>query len=398
MFKTLIGWLLFLCILPLSAQELPQKISLDLQNITIKEAIHLLAKFIQLNVVIDPTIQGRTSLHLHQVDAETALDAFIQSQHLSKWQKNHIWYIGSTALIQQLQKETLAESAFLIDNAPIVTRLWQIHYAKAEDIAHILQDNTHSFLSKRGHVSVDTRTNMLCIQDIEAEITLLQKLIQRLDVPVQQVLIEARLASIDNDFERTLGITFDTTQNGSTEAKPGQYSIAVLSLQDGSLLNMKLSALETTGHGELISSPSLFTASRKTASIEAGEEIPYQEISKSGATGVAFKKAVLSLKVTPEVMPHNQILLQLQINQDKPNNRVVLGVPSITTRQIMTNILIKNGQTIVLGGIYENNSDEEQQEIPFLGKIPLVGWLFKQQNVTKSKRELLIFVTPKVVY
>src|SRR6185295_4204192 len=134
------------------------------------------------------------SLHLHQVDAETALDAFIQSQHLSKWQKNHIWYIGSTALIQQLQKETLAESAFLIDNAPIVTRLWQIHYAKAEDIAHILQDNTHSFLSKRGHVSVDTRTNMLCIQDIEAEITLLQKLIQRLDVPVQQVLIEARLA------------------------------------------------------------------------------------------------------------------------------------------------------------------------------------------------------------
>ena len=160
---------------------------------------------------------------------------------------------------------------------------------------------------------------------------------------------------------------------------------------------MELSALENEGHGELISSPSLFTANQQTAFIESGEEIPYQEISRSGATGVAFKKAVLSLRVTPQVMPGNQVLLQLQINQDKPSNRVVLGVPAIATRQISTHILIKSGQTIVLGGIYEENKENQQQGIPFLCKIPLVGWLFKQQNVTHSKRELLIFVTPKVM-
>jgi type IV pilus assembly protein PilQ len=141
----------------------------------------------------------------------------------------------------------------------------------------------------------------------------------------------------------------------------------------------------------------LFTANQQTASIESGEEIPYQEISKSGGTGIAFKKAVLSLKVTPQIMPGNRVLLQLQVNQDKPSNRMVLGVPAISTRQMSTNILVKNGETVVLGGIYEENKENGQQRIPFLGKIPAIGWLFKQFSVTENKRELLIFVTPKII-
>jgi type IV pilus assembly protein PilQ len=173
--------------------------------------------------------------------------------------------------------------------------------------------------------------------------------------------------------------------------------LSVLKLANGSFLDMQLAALENEGHGELISSPSLFTANQQTASIESGEEIPYQEVSKSGATGIVFKKAVLSLKVTPQIMPGNHVLLQLQVNQDKPNNRMVLGVPAISTRQISTHILVKSGQTVVLGGIYETNKEKGQQRIPFLGKIPIIGWLFGQRNVSENKRELLIFVTPKII-
>ena len=176
-----------------------------------------------------------------------------------------------------------------------------------------------------------------------------------------------------------------------------EEGVSLIKLANGKSLAVELAALEKSGHGELISSPSLLTLNQQTASIESGEEIPYQETSGSGATSVTFKKAVLSLKVTPQVMPGNQVMLQLQVNQDKPNKRMVLGVPSISTRQMNTNILVKNGETVVLGGIYESNHEREEQEIPFLGKIPLVGWLFQQQNILNNKRELLIFVTPRVI-
>jgi len=168
-------------------------------------------------------------------------------------------------------------------------------------------------------------------------------------------------------------------------------------LADSSLLDVKLAALEQEGRGELISSPSLLTASRQTASIEAGEEIPYQEASSSGATTVVFKKAVLSLKVTPQILPDKKILLQLQINQDRPNTRVVLGVPAISTRQMITNVLIPNGHTVVLGGIYESDVDDHAEGFPFLGKIPILGWLLQEHKHRLTKRELLVFVTPKIV-
>ncbi len=168
-------------------------------------------------------------------------------------------------------------------------------------------------------------------------------------------------------------------------------------LPDTSLLDIQLAALEQNGRGELISSPSLFTANQQTASIESGEEIPYQEATNSGATSVVFKKAVLSLKVTPHVLPDNKVLLHLRVTQDKPSQRDVLGVPAITTRQITTNILVQNGQTIVLGGIYESDRTYGEQGIPYLGKIPLVGMLFRQHNSQASKRQLLIFVTPNIV-
>jgi type IV pilus assembly protein PilQ len=290
------------------------------------------------------------------------------------------------------------------DSAQLTTRLWQIHYAKADDIARFLQDNAVSLLSKRGHVRVDARTNMLCIQELASHVRELERVIRQLDIPVKQVRIKARLASVDSDYERELGLNF-SVKNPTPDGNPRtladtvttRFSLAVATLADGSLLDVALAAMENQGRGDLISSPSLFTSNQQTAVIESGEEIPYQEISLSGGTGVAFKKAVLSLKVTPQIMPGNRVLLQLSVNQDRPSSRIVLGVPAIATRQITTNVLVKNGQTLVLGGIYELNKESDVQRIPFLGKIPVIGLIFQQQNLKTNKRELLIFVTPTII-
>lgn len=387
------------------AGSAPQPITIDLHNISVQDALHLLTKFMRMNVVLSPHINGMTSLHLYQIPAEQALDSLLASQKLNKWQVDHVWYIMPHQEWLQYQEDHLRMQTLRRESAPLVTRVWQIHYANATDLQHIIQENGHSLLSKRGDVRVDARTNILCVHDIDESITDINHLIRRLDIPVQQVLIEAKLASIDSDFEHTLGIQFtnetthhdDAAHNTAPLDSVPHFSVAVVTLPDHSKLDMQLTALENNGHGELISKPSLFTANQQTATIEAGEEIPYQETSANGATSVTFKKAVLRLSVTPQVMPDERVLLNLQVNQDKPTNRMILGVPAISTRQISTHILIKNGQTVVLGGIYETNDQHNLQQIPFLGKIPIIGWLFKQQDVSKTKRELLIFVTPNII-
>ncbi len=371
---------------------------------SIQDVLHLLVKAQNKNIIISPSIYGSTSLHVNNMSYKEAFDMVLAMHNLHTWKIKNTLFVGSRDEFFQ-QKETEKKIKMLEYEAlPIVTRIWQIRYAKAVDIAHLLQDAKNTLVTKRGFVSVDARTNMLCVSDIEANMDAINKFITRLDIPVRQVLIEAHLASIDSDYERELGINFsvnsgqasDEASPHTSEANP-RYSLAVLNLPDGSRLNMQLSALERAGHGELISSPSLFTASQQMAVIESGEEIPYQESSSSGATSVTFKKAVLSLKVTPQIMPGNQILLQLQINQDKPSKRMVLGVPAINTRHITTNVQIKTGQTIVLGGIYEINHEQDERRIPFLANIPLIGWLFRQQDKLENKRELLIFVTPRIM-
>ncbi len=398
----------FFCISSLYPKSLPldsRKISINLKEVSIRDAINILAKYLHENIVVSPAIYGTVSLNLKNMSAEDAFNLLLMSHELSKWRIHNVWYIMSRSELMQKKEQELKLKKMVDDVEPLVTQVWQLHYAKADDIARLLQDNGHTLLSLRGHVHIDLRTNILCVQDIPSHLYDIHRLIQRLDISVQQVLIEVHLATVDSDFERELGINFvdqedektDSTAMSTSSPLSAHYGLAIIKLPDASFLHMQLSALEEEGHGELISSPSLFTANQQTASIESGEEIPYQEISRSGATGVAFKKAVLSLKVTPQIMPGAQVLLQLQVNQDKPSNRIILGVPAIMTRQISTNILIKSGQTVVLGGIYESDEGHQEQGVPFLNKIPLVGWLFKQQNVISKKRELLIFVTPKVI-
>lgn len=381
-------------------------ISLDFQQVNLPDAVRILSKFMHRNVIVSPHVVGSVSLQLQDALPNDVFHLILTSQGLTTLRMGNILYVAPQAEVVSRKEEDAKIQDSIDDSTNLSTQIWQIRYAKADDIGHLLQDGSASLLSKRGHVRVDVRTNKICIQDIAKNFPAIAALIQKLDVPVQQVLIEARLASVDNDFERELGVSFTSQMPHAHErlrdvVAPMQqgtrFSLAVATLADGSLLDVLLAAMENDGRGELISSPSLFTANQQTASIESGEEIPYQEVSPSGGTGVTFKKAVLSLKVTPQVLPGNKVLLQLQVNQDRPSSRIVLGVPAISTRQMTTSILVKNGQTLVLGGIYELNKEHSEQRIPFLGKIPLVGLLFQQQNAKENKRELLIFVTPKII-
>lgn len=405
LFLRKITWQFFLILLLLPAYAKTQpSLTLKLQNAYLPDAIRFIAKKLHLNVMISPAIKGEVNL---QFDYANSLDAFnllLASNGLTTWQVGSVWYIAPRdGLIKHKQEELKWQEA-KEDAAKLITQVWQIKYAKAEDILPLFQGEHGSFLSKRGRIYIDKRTNSFCIQDVAEKITTVHHLIKRLDIPVQQIGILVRLAAIDNDFERELGLhfvvkPFVTEENTRLPMKQetGHYSLAIVKLADSSLLDVKLSALEKAGRAELISRPSLFTANQQLASIEAGEEVPYQEVSESGGTALVFKKAVLGLKVTPQVLPGNNVLLQLQINQDRPSNKLILGMPTISTRQIMTNVLVKSGQTIVLGGIYETNKENTEERMPFVSKIPIIGILFKQHSRRESKRELLIFVTPKII-
>lgn len=382
-----------------------EKLTLELQNTNLPDAIRLIAKFLHISVIVSPSVNGEATVSLHEASPWEAFNLLLTSHDLAKWQMGNVWLIAPRSELIKHRQEDVKWQELCDESAPLVTRVWQIKYGKAEDISHLLYGEHSSLISKRGHVCVDSRTNILCISDVVSRMAALNQLIRRLDIPVRQILIEARLASVDHDCERELGIVYDVTEKPCDDKalnrvfyhEVGRYSLAVAKLADSSLLDVKLAALENAGRADLISSPSLFTANQQPASIEAGEEVPYQEVSDGGGTAVTFKKAVLGLKVIPQILPGNKVLLQLQINQDRPSKRLVLGVPTISTRQIMTNVLVRAGQTVVLGGIYECNYEEGQQRIPFISDIPVIGLLFRQQKTRTNKRELLIFVTPKII-
>lgn len=381
----------------------PANFSVDFQHMNLPDAIQYIAKLLDMNVILSPAVQGEAMLNLQHVQPHDALDILLLTYGLAKTRSGNIWLIAPQNELVKVKQAQIKWRDIAENTLPLFTEVAQIRYAKALDIARLLK----SQLSKRGRLHADVRTNTICMQDVTARILTMRRLLHKLDVPLQQVVIAARLVSIDSDFEQELGVQFSTknveenTGNNrhanSSSDKQGQYSLAVATLPDGSMLDVKLIALENSGHAELISSPSLFAANQQQASIEAGEEVPYQEVSESGGTAVQFKKAVLGLKVTPQILPSNTIALQLQINQDRPLNKMVQGMPTISTRQIKTNILVKSGQTIVLGGIYEVNAENGQSGLPFLSRIPGLGLLFKQQNIRRNKRELLIFVTPKIM-
>jgi len=399
-------------------------VSLDFQKIKVSAVLQLMADVAGINIVVGSAVANEEiALHLKEVPWDQALDIILTTQNLGKRVHGNIIFVDSVQNITVKAIEALKNKQEVSKQEPLRADLIQINYAKASEIAVMLKDKDNSLLSSRGVVSVDVRTNSLWIQDTARQIAIIQALIGKLDVPVRQVSIESRIVTVDKDFSHDLGIHWDISKanTGDTNplqnatpllpfvdrlnldlaalpmgATPASVGIALARLGEGILLDLELSALESESRGEVIASPRLITANQQAATIESGTEIPYQEATASGATAVSFKKAVLSLSVTPQITPDNKIMMMLKINQDRPGV-VTNGVPAINTKQIQTNVLVNNGQTIVLGGIYQQDKKNVLSRVPFLGDLPLVGSLFRSTKVSVRNEELLIFITPKII-
>jgi len=298
----------------------------------------------------------------------------------------------------------------ITNSEELISKLIVIHYNNAEELAKLLAEKNHGLLSTIGSVIPDKRTNSIWIQDNAKNLERISNFIKRIDIPIKQVLIEARIVNVDNTFMRNLGNEFrsiSTSGRGDTSKLHmdlpgratvfGNYNFIIAKLRNGVLIDMELSALESEGHAKIISRPQLVTLNREPAYIEAGDEVPYQEKTSYGNTSIAFKKAVLGLKVTPEIISEDKILLKIILNQDKVSQMRVQGEPAISTREINTQVIVANKQTIILGGIYEESKDQVTERIPFLGSIPFIGSLFTYKHTANERKELLIIITPKII-
>lgn len=409
-----------------------KRISLNFQNIPVRSVLQLLADFTGINMVVSDTVSGNITIRLNEVPWDQALDIILTTRSLDKRRNGNVMLIAPASEIMAREKKELESKEEVKKLAPLRSDLIQINYAKAIEIANLIKDKSNTLLSSRGTVSVDARTNTIWIQDTSSKIEEMRELITKLDIPVKQVLIESRIVTVNKDFSQDIGIRFGVSrpthlsgtlaganqlEQGVAPANvaplsnrlnldlaaapvsgtPASIGIALAKLGDDILLDLELSAIETESRGQVIASPRLITTNQQAAVIESGQEIPYQQATSSGATAVAFKKAVLSLKVTPQITPDGKIMMELQINQDIPSTQTFNGVPAINTKEIQTNVLVNNGQTIVLGGIYEQDKSQAVNRVPFLGELPLVGHLFRNRTVSVENEELLIFITPKII-
>lgn len=378
-------------------------LSLNFHDIPVRDLLELLAEFKGVNLILSDSVTGIITLRLENVSWDQALKTILRMQGLSQEAHDAILFIAPTQEMTTLEQQNL-------ETQPLSNILFRLNYAKAADLSVLLQDKSNHLLSEQGSIVTDTRTNALWIRDSLAHLQQIKLFLHDMDVPAQQIQIAARIVNVDEDSVEELGLKFGTV--ATTAAKLpnelyrdmplgiediGHFSVAIARLSEGTLLDMELSALEREGRARLISNPELITSDRQSASIESGQEIPYQEKTSSGATSISFKKAVLSLKVTPEMSPENKILLNLTVNQDKISALSVNGVPAISTQQVQTQILVNNGETIVLGGIYEESNSHIHERIPFWGSIPILGALFTNKQTHAERKELLIFVTPKIL-
>ena len=412
-----------------------ERLSLNFQDIEVRSVLQLIADFTGINIVVSDTVKGSLTLRLKNVPWDQALDLILKTKGLAMRQTGNVMLIAPSEEIAAREKLELESQKQIKQLEPLYSEFIQVNYAKAADIAKLLKSSDTSLLSDRGTATIDERTNTLLVQDTASKLADIRKLVAKLDIPVRQVLIESRIVIANNNFSRDLGVKFGyskmTTVNGDTLViggkQPGDLitdpvtpfevpagsSITGLITDLGvtnptgsiglaigklgsSLLQLELNAMEAEGKGEVVSSPRVLTSNQKEAYIEAGTEIPYQEASSSGATSVSFKKAVLSLKVTPQITPDDRIIMDLNVNKDSVG-RVYNGVPSIDTKEVGTQVLVDNGETLVLGGIYERDKLDEVDRVPFFGELPMVDWLFKTTRKHDDKQELLIFITPKIV-
>lgn len=415
-----------------------ERLSLNFQDIEIRAVLQLIADFTGLNLVASDTVTGSVTLRLRNVPWDQALDIILKSKGLAMRQDGNVMMVGPQEEIAARERLELESLRQVEELAPLRTEFIQINYAKATDFASLIQTGEASLLSERGNVSIDERTNTLIVQDVSVSLEAIRDMISKLDIPVRQVMIESRIVNADESFTRDLGVQFGYSKHtnpvsqangelfgavggglpGNTDfGAPTSFNTggsdnlmvnlpvagatSTLALAVGKigsyLLQLELSALLAEGRGEDIASPKVITANQSEALIESGVEIPFQAATSSGATSVSFQKAVLALRVTPQITPDNRVLLDLDVSQDTRGSPDVLGVPPINTRNVVTQVLVDDGETVVLGGIYNQIDRTSSDRVPFFGDLPYLGFLFKKNRVEKSRTELLIFVTPKIL-
>ena len=403
-------------------------ISLNFQDISVRTVLQIIADYNGFNLVTSDTVAGNITLRLDGVPWDQALDIILRVKGLDKRMEGNILMVAPSDELAAREARDLQALQQVEELAPLYSEYVQVNYAVAAEFAALIKSEDNSILTDRGSVSVDERTNTLLIRDTANSIEDIKRMVSVLDIPVRQVIIEARMVTVKDNINEELGIRWgvtDTDGESSTSgslvgantagngtvpslsdrlnvnlpaATPaGSIAFQVARLADGTILDLELSAMEKENKGEIIASPRITTANQKEAYIEQGVEIPYQEAASSGATSVQFKKAVLSLTVTPHITPDDRIILDLVVTQDTVSSVTNGSAPAIDTQRIGTQVLVNNGETIVLGGIYQQQIINSVTKVPVLGDIPYFGWMFRNSNNFNEKKELLIFVTPRIV-
>jgi len=440
-----------------------EKLSLNFQNIEVRALLQVIADFTNFNVVTSDTVTGNVTLRLKDVPWDQALDIILQSKGLGVRKSGNVLWIAPKDELAAKEQVDLEAKKKVAELEPLRTQSFQLNYTKAEDIAKGLTGNTTAqggnatglatrILSPRGSVLFETRTNQLFVSDIPSKLEEVQTLIGKVDIPVRQVLIEARIVEADDSFGRALGVKLgasdlrglnggipgyklpgggnylmiggnytavgaqtrqvadattvdyantqivnlpaNTSRLGSTAATIG---FSLFSAAANRFLNLELSAMESEGKGKIVSSPRVVTADQQKASIEQGEEIPYQVATSSGATSIQFKKAALRLEVTPQITPEGNVIMKLDVSKDSRGANTPNAGPAINTKKVDTQVLVENGGTVVIGGIYTQDDRDEINKVPLLGDLPFVGYLFQNKSRVSQKTELLVFITPKIV-
>ncbi len=415
-----------------------EKLTLNFQAVDVRALLQVIADFTGLNIIASDTVVGSLTLRLKDVPWDQALDIILQSKGLSKRKNGNVVLIAPADELATKEKLELEAKQQIVELEPLRTESFVVSYAKAVDIQALLTGASQKILSKRGSATQDQRTNTLFVQDVPSRLDEVRRLISQLDVPVRQVLIEARIVIADDKFSRQLGVRFGSGSGVNTNGRnigvganlaatntivkggapnsdlnvnlpvagaAGAIALTFLNLGNGNIVNLELSALESENRGKVVSSPRIVTADKKKAVIAQGVEIPYLTSSPSGGTTVSFKQAILSLDVTPQITPDDKVIMDLEVKKDAVGALIsVVGfggaastVPSIDTRKITTQIVVDNGDTAVIGGIYEQITRTDVTKVPVLGDIPFLGNLFKTTSKQDDKTELLIFITPRII-
>src|SRR3954470_16942812 len=417
-----------------------EKLSLNFQNVEVRAVLNVIADFTDLNIITSDTVTGNITLRLKDVPWDQALEIILQTRGLDSRRAGNVIWIAPRDELATREKLALEAQQQINDLEQTRTETFQMNYQKAVDVQKLLSDTTQRILSKRGSAVVDTRTNTLFVQDTPSRLEEVRKLIVRIDVPVRQVMIEARIVEANETFSRNLGVRLGYNDRSARSAQGGNVAIGAELINTGQfaglvqgtpvlngpglqsslpanglngfnagqlsfilfnsaatrILSLEISALEADGKGKIIASPRVLTADQVEALIEQGTEIPYQQATSSGATSVSFRKANLALKVKPQITPDGNVIMTLDVNKDQPGATTAAGV-QINTKHVKTEVLVENGGTVVIGGIYEQNDRTDVTKVPVLGDLPVIGWLFKNTTLSTGKTELLVFITPRIM-